>query len=52
PGRTSWVAGRTGKPCRRCATPIRKADQPSYDGNRVTYWCPTCQPGPGGATRV
>jgi formamidopyrimidine-DNA glycosylase len=47
PGRTSWVAARTGKPCRRCATPIRKADQPSYDGDRVTYWCPTCQPGPG-----
>jgi endonuclease-8 len=54
PGRTSWVAARTGKPCRRCATPIRKAAQPSYDGDRVTYWCPTCQPGPGPsrATRV
>jgi formamidopyrimidine-DNA glycosylase len=49
PGRTSWVAGRTGKPCRRCGTPVRKADQPSYDGERVTYWCPTCQPGPGPA---
>ena len=49
PGRPRWVAGRTGKPCRRCGTPIRKADQPSYDGERVTYWCPTCQPGPGPA---
>src|SRR5215218_6992441 len=49
PGRTHWVAARTGKPCRRCGTPIRKADQPSYDGDRVTYWCPTCQPGPGPA---
>jgi endonuclease-8 len=54
PGRTHWVAARTGKPCRRCGTPIRKADQPSYDGERVTYWCPTCQPGlgPGRATKV
>jgi formamidopyrimidine-DNA glycosylase len=49
PGRTSWVAARSGKPCRRCGTPIRKADQPSYDADRVTYWCPTCQPGPGPA---
>jgi len=54
PGRTNWVATRTGRPCRRCGTPIRKADQPSYDGERVTYWCPTCQPGqgPGRVTRV
>src|SRR5512132_4027302 len=51
PGRTHWVAGRAGKPCRRCGTPVRKADQPSYDGERVTYWCPTCQPGPGPARR-
>jgi endonuclease-8 len=49
PGRTHWVAARTGKPCRRCGTPVRKADQPSYDADRVTYWCPTCQPGPGPA---
>ena len=43
------VAARTGRPCRRCGTPIRKADQPSYDADRVTYWCATCQPGPGPA---
>ncbi len=49
PGRTSWVAGRTGKPCRRCATPIRKAEQEGHDAERPTYWCPTCQPGPGPA---
>jgi endonuclease-8 len=47
PGRTSWVAGRTGKPCRRCGTPIRKAEQESYEAERPTYWCPRCQPGPG-----
>jgi formamidopyrimidine-DNA glycosylase len=49
PGRSHWVAGRNGKPCRRCGTPIRKADQQAgADADRVTWWCPTCQPGPGG----
>jgi formamidopyrimidine-DNA glycosylase len=47
PGRTHWVAGQGGKPCRRCGTPIRKAEQESHDADRVTWWCPTCQPGPG-----
>ena len=51
PGRTSWVAGRTGRPCRRCGTPVRKAEQASYDAERPTYWCPTCQPGPGPPAR-
>jgi len=54
-GRTHWVAGRNGRPCRRCGTPIREADQESgagsrsasYDADRVTWWCPTCQPGTG-----
>jgi formamidopyrimidine-DNA glycosylase len=50
PGRTHWVAGRNGRPCRRCGTPIRKAEQESYDADRVTWWCPTCQPGPGPGT--
>ena len=59
PGRTHWVAGRNGRPCRRCGTPIRKADQESgagsrsasYDADRVTWWCPTCQPGSGPGLR-
>jgi endonuclease-8 len=43
PGRGRWVYGRGGKPCRRCRTPIqRKAQDPG--GERVTYWCPSCQP--------
>jgi endonuclease-8 len=41
-GETSYVYGRHAAPCRRCATPIRRAGQ----GERVTYWCPHCQPGP------
>jgi endonuclease VIII len=41
-GQTLHVYGRSGEPCRRCGTVIRRAGQ----GERVTYWCPTCQPGP------
>jgi endonuclease-8 len=36
----NYVYGRRGRPCRRCGTLIKKAEQ----GERVTYWCPTCQP--------
>jgi len=39
-GQTTYVYGRRGQPCRRCGTPVAKADQ----GDRVTYWCPVCQP--------
>ncbi|OKI89499.1 DNA-formamidopyrimidine glycosylase family protein [Micromonospora sp. CB01531] len=39
-GQTSYVYGRRAQPCRRCGTAIRKAEQ----GERVTYWCPACQP--------
>jgi len=41
-GETSYVYGRRAQPCRRCGTAIRKAEQ----GERVTYWCPRCQPEP------
>jgi formamidopyrimidine-DNA glycosylase len=34
-----FVYERTGKPCRRCGTPIRHFTQ----GQRSTYWCPRCQ---------
>lgn len=39
-GETSYVYGRRSAPCRRCGTLIRKVEQ----GERVTYWCPKCQP--------
>ncbi|BCJ57831.1 DNA-formamidopyrimidine glycosylase family protein [Micromonospora endophytica] len=42
-GQTSYVYGRRAQPCRRCGTAIRKEEL----GERVTYWCPTCQPGAG-----
>jgi endonuclease VIII len=46
-GRSLWVHGRAGQPCRRCGTLVRKADQDGPDADRVAYWCPRCQPGPG-----
>jgi len=34
-----WVYDRSGQPCRRCRTPIRKLVQ----GQRATYYCSRCQ---------
>jgi formamidopyrimidine-DNA glycosylase len=34
-----WVYDRAGKPCRRCATAIRRIVQ----GQRSTFFCPQCQ---------
>jgi endonuclease-8 len=42
-GEHTWAYGRFGRPCRRCATPIRRADQGPPGKERVTYWCPSCQ---------
>ncbi|HET9517654.1 MAG TPA: zinc finger domain-containing protein [Actinoplanes sp.] len=41
-GETNYVYGRRAQPCRRCGTAIAKAVQ----DDRVTYWCPRCQPEP------
>ena len=38
-GNELWVYGRAGLPCRRCGTLINT----DRGGERVTYWCPTCQ---------
>ena len=40
-GEETWVYGRRGRPCRRCGTLIRSEGQQ----DRVTFWCPACQPG-------
>ncbi|WP_327705185.1 DNA glycosylase [Streptomyces decoyicus] len=45
PDRRLWVYGRAGRPCLRCGTGIRTADQDPTADERVTYWCPACQPG-------
>lgn len=34
-----WVYGRTGEPCRKCGTPIRRI----VLGQRATFYCPSCQ---------
>jgi endonuclease VIII len=44
-GAAHYVYARTGQPCRRCRTPIRKADQGEPGYERDTFWCPRCQPG-------
>ncbi len=41
PGRRQWVYGRRQQPCWRCGSPIQKRAEPAQ---RVTYWCPGCQP--------
>jgi len=44
PGRSTWVYGREGRPCRRCGTLIREGSlgaDPTRERN--TFWCPTCQ---------
>lgn len=50
-GRQRWVYGRKSEACRRCGTAIEKRDEVIGMRERVTYWCPDCQPvrrpGPG-----
>ena len=49
-GERTWVYDRAGRPCRRCGTTIRVANSDSSSTEqlppieRITYWCPTCQP--------
>jgi endonuclease-8 len=43
----NYVYGRRNQPCRRCGTFIKGSEiKGSERGERVTYWCPTCQPQP------
>jgi len=44
PGRSLWVYGRAGRPCRRCGTLIEGRRQGEHA--RMTYWCPRCQASP------
>jgi endonuclease-8 len=44
PGRTSWVYGRAGAPCRRCGTAIQHGLLgPTPLIQRDSFWCPRCQ---------
>lgn len=38
-GERTYVYKRRGEPCRRCGTPIRRADL----AGRKIWWCPSCQ---------
>ncbi|MET7738302.1 DNA-formamidopyrimidine glycosylase family protein [Streptomyces sp. NPDC005402] len=45
-GQDLFVYGRAPRPCLRCGTSIRVADQGDGSRERPTYWCPACQVGP------
>ncbi|MFF3735733.1 Fpg/Nei family DNA glycosylase [Streptomyces sp. NPDC002566] len=49
-GQDLFVYGRAHRPCLRCGTPVRLADQGDGSRERPTYWCPACQPGPAPAS--
>ncbi|MFI9615284.1 Fpg/Nei family DNA glycosylase [Streptomyces sp. NPDC052023] len=54
-GQDLFVYGRAPRPCLRCNTSIRVADQGDGSRERPTYWCPRCQTGPApapGSTRT
>jgi len=43
-GRTTWVYGRAGQPCRRCGTPIVTGRLGRTQlTERATFFCPNCQ---------
>jgi endonuclease-8 len=44
--RQHYVFERGGRPCRRCGGRVESAMQGVAPYDRITYWCPTCQPGP------
>jgi endonuclease VIII len=47
-GEETWVYGRVGRPCRRCGSRISADGYAGRGGpaqERVTFWCPSCQPG-------
>ena len=47
-GEQHWVTGRAGRPCLRCGTTVQVVAEVHDDPERRrTWWCPTCQPGPG-----
>ncbi|MFF7647919.1 DNA-formamidopyrimidine glycosylase family protein [Streptomyces canus] len=45
-GQDLFVYGRAPRPCLRCRTSLRVADQGDGSRERPTYWCPACQIGP------
>jgi len=46
PGRSHWVYGRGGRDCRRCGNRILVEEFGPEGQERLSYWCPHCQPAP------
>ncbi|MBB5787422.1 Fpg/Nei family DNA glycosylase [Jiangella mangrovi] len=46
PGRQHWVYRRARRPCWKCGTPIRTGSIGTAPQDRVSFWCPRCQPAP------
>ncbi len=44
PGRRLWIYGRRGGPCLRCRTRTLEEHFGPKGQERVSYWCPSCQP--------
>jgi endonuclease-8 len=44
-GQNTWVYGR--RTCRRCGGRVSRAEQGGQAQERITFWCPACQPGGG-----
>lgn len=44
PGERTWVFERQRQPCRRCRTPIEVEEFGPAGQERLSYWCPHCQP--------
>ena len=44
PGERAWVFERTGRACRRCGTRITEERFGPGGKERLSYWCPACQP--------
>lgn len=45
PGRTTWVHGRSGLPCRRCGATVRVSRIGAPPRERAMFSCPRCQGG-------
>ena len=45
-----WVYGRAKHPCPICSTTLRGATESETPWQRVTVWCPRCQPSDGPIT--
>ena len=43
-GQEHWVFERQRQACRRCGTRVQTRDQGAAPYQRITYWCPRCQP--------